>query len=1387
MSRIYTKGYGVFVLCWSLLIGSQALAQGGDIVFQKVNDGLSQNTVAAIVQDELGFIWFGTRYGLNSFDGVEFINYRNAKDDKTSIKNEAIESLLYDGRGKIWIGTYGGGINLFDIYTKEFSKPDEKLKGAGQYIMEIYQDANGKIWIGSFNSGLSYYDPDSDEFYNFLADDPTHSLLPYETIPAIGEDSQGNLWVGTGGNGLKLVRKGSGKPGSAGFLQPESYLEDKYIRCLHKGKSGRLWVGANDGIREMTVHRNEFVFSFEPYQKDEKYQALANSTVLSVLETNNKVWIGTENKGLYLLNLSDQTLKLYKKNDKSLNVESNLNGNSIWALFEDRDGTVWISSYLRGLNKVDPSIQRFKTVKQAVVQEKTIQLDLISSFAEDDSGNLWIGSDGSGLFYFDQKNGRFLQHFDLSTMGNLLSNEVVSLLYDRQGNLWVGTWEGGLNILYKGQKEFVQLLSTPQSTNNICGKNIHALYQDSKDRIWIAAFSNGLDCYDPVTGIFTHFKKGPNQNDLLSNNIRAIAEDKKGNIWLGMEANGVQLITLDDNLKITATKNLLAKKQDQIHHGSRINSIYLDDLGQVWLSTSGEGLYQYLPDKDSVLQYTMVDGLPSDMVYAAGIDDIGNLWGSTNKGLFCMNLSDKSVKTFTIGDGLQSNEFYKKSFYKSKSGELFFGGINGFNQFDAKNVLGDKNNKPPAIYITGIITSNEEETASGSNQLKGIFNGKELALKHWQNDLTFQFAATNYIQAEKNSYRFKLENYDKDWRENGSGRVAYYTNIPPGNYRFQVLASNNDGVWNEEGATFSIHIANPWYATPVAYLLYGLLVVGALVWARNNIIARERLKSQLEMEHVELMKIQELGKMKSQFFANISHEFKTPLTLIMTPIRALMDVNPLSPNSKHYQIILNNSERLLKLVNQIMDLSKLESGNIKLKATEQDLVVFLKEITMNFSGYADQHHMDYELVFPNKKIPLFFDKEKMEKVFVNLLSNAFKFTQKYGMVSLRVKEEKDTVDIFIEDNGKGIPPEERQYVFDRFFKSNNSDNSLSTGIGLSLTKQLVELHHGAITFTSEMDKGTCFVVSLKKGDAHLEQDQIIKLAMPFEYSPESLISMNEFREKGLASTGVATKEQEKPRVLVVEDNDELRAFITGFLEPKYEIIEASNGIEGLKKAIDHMPDILVTDVTMPGMDGFELTKQLKEGKLTSHILVIMLTVKSSDESKEEGLRLGVNHYLTKPFNPAHLEMLIQNMLRSRQQYKSQLMNRQAVKLAPKEEEPIPYSELDEQFLNSLIQAIEANMKDPDFKIDDLCRKMGFSKSQLYRKLKSLVGQSANEFIRSIRLKKAAQLLRQRRNLKVSEITYMVGFNDLHYFRDCFKKQYGMSPTSYLRHIDKDRV
>ncbi len=1359
---------------------STLFAQNNKTRFFRVPKGLSQHTITSIVQDYHDFLWFGTRYGLNRYDGLRFTTYKHVAGDSTSIGHSLIRSLAVDRKGDLWIGTLGGGLSHYlynqDKFRNYRHDPYDATSLSDNFINDVYEDSRGDIWIGTENGGLNKLDYHTGTFVRYYANKDDPFSIADNHITAIQEDKYGNLWIGSMGNGMSLFDSKGNRFVNYNLTQKENGLTSNSIRSLHLGRRGSLWVGAL-GVQEVIYEKNGR-YTFRPIEVKDKTlgDRLAKAVILSICEDRHGLlWVGTENEGLFVINLTTYDINHYTH---QIQDEYSLSGNSIWAITEDRTGTIWLGIHHKGINKVDPHEQKFQAVLQSKVTGKGLSYGLVSSFAEDKDGTLWIGTDGGGLNHFDPERHRF-RHYknDPLTSSGLSSDAIVSLLMDNKNNLWVGTWNGGINIKRPGSDTFIHVKHDPGNNNSPSGNDIYDLYQDNKGQIWILAFRVGLDRLDPETGRYYHYLSNED-NSITSNYVRCILQDNRGYYWLGTEGHGLDRIRMNNSFEITEVRNYryTAGATSGLSHNT-ITSLFEDKAGNLWIGTEGGGLNKY-QENDTFLVTNENKGIPGNVIYSIEEDDSGKLWISTNQGLAKYDPVSHEVEKYTKTDGLQSLEFYKASSYKTTSGTLIFGGINGFNMFHPQ-VLEKENENIPPVHITRFSLSNEEVKAGENSPLDGnIIVDSLICLNYDQNNFSFEFSSLNYSQTIKNQYEYKLENYDHQWQHVGNRNSAFYTNVSPGKYVFKVRASNNDNLWNMEGAQIKVIIARPWYFSNWAYTIYASVFFLILYLGRRNIINRERLKSELQMEHMELTKMQDMDALKSRFFANISHEFRTPLTLIISPLKALYLDEGGTRYKKQIKVMLRNAERLLRLINQILDLSKLESGSMKLNATEQDIVKFIHPIAYSFVNYADKQYINYKINLPQTPVIVFFEKDQLEKVLINLLSNAFKYTPEFGKIELSVRTTGNHITIGVEDTGIGIRKDQLDLIFNRYYRGGN-DEFKGTGIGLALTKELVELHKGKIEVNSTPGHGTQFTVTLPMGGEHLKPEEISSEPPEYGLSADSIMELEEMGKNGLFKERENisdTQENDLPLILIAEDNAEVKSFIVEFLETKYRILEAEDGLAALELAREQIPDLIITDVMMPGLDGYELCKKLKQDEKTSHVPVIMLTAKASGDSVEKGFETGTNYYVTKPFNPKLLELRIKNILRSRQLFKEQVLHNKTVNLNPKH---VAISNADESFLKKIVNCVEENMSDSGFQIDDLCKHLGLSRIQLYRKLKGLIGQSGNEFIRSVRLKRAAQLIRQDQ-LTIAEITYQVGFNDLQYFRDCFKKQFGVKPSEYLQ-------
>ncbi|TKT92488.1 two-component regulator propeller domain-containing protein [Dyadobacter frigoris] len=1376
------------VICWP-----QATHGIDNIRFEHISAGLSQSTVTCILQDKKGFMWFGTRNGLNRFDGVEFTTFENVVKDSTSLSHNYVTSLFEDSKGNLWVGTLEGGLNLFNKDKETFSHfihdKNNSSTLSHNNVNCIYEDRNHRLWIGTEN-GLNYFVSENQSFVCYRYDQARPWSLSDNNIGVIFEDSKFNLWVGTKGGGLEFFdQKNQRFVHHRHNATDTKTISNNVISTYYKDSKGGIWLGTQNGLNFLVQKPGGAEFVRYQHTKYDP-NSPGNSSILSISEDLfGRLWIGTQISGLSIYD---------KKKNVFFNIypdpldQYSISSNSLWSIFRDRMGTMWVGARNRGLDKWDRHQQKFNQYNIAPSGNYTLSNKDVTCFLEDDRGNFWIGTDGGGLSYFDRKSNKYTSYIhDPQQSNSLGSNAVLSLLIDSKGNLWVGTWGGGLNRFDKKTKGFQHYIHNRTDPASINGNNIFTMCEDSYGNFWVGVFYGGLNLFNPETDSFLHYNYNPdNSNSLSSNQIIKIFEDSNRNLWIGTNGGGLDLLHWKGKDRVSFTHYKYESNSPDRLSSNVINSITEDGSHNLWIGT-GKGLNKINHQNQTFRVYSKENGLPDNVVNAVVEDKNGFLWLSTNHGISKLDPVSGKIKNYTTADGLQSQEFIKGSFLKSKTGELFFGGVNGFNSFFPENIK-DKSFISP-LYLTEFRIRNVliKPDQKKSPLRKHISETKEIILSYDNNDFSLGFAALNYSTAFKSRYSYLLEGYDENWQSVGTIRNASYAKVPAGHYRFRVKSIGNDGLYNKQEASINIIVLPPWWRTWWAYMLYGLAFIGLLWWYRQILIRQLRLENDLKIEHLELTKMQEMERLKSNFFANISHEFRTPLTLILSPLKDMYSNNFGGDFKTQYQIMIRNAERLLKLINQLLDLSKLDSGNMQLDASRLNLNNFLKPIFLSFDSYAKRKQIKYCFVNHDAPVELYADPDKLEKIVTNLLSNAFKFTDS-GEIKLAVKtvrltendamnisEAQEFVEICVSDSGVGIAPEYLSHIFNHFYQVAHRvypGDQEGTGIGLSLAKELAELHNGKMEVESQVGVGTTFRVILPLGKEHFNATDINEESPRQVYRERFVQDSEQTLDEVLLPHNILLPDTELPVVLLVEDNDDMRKYLKERLERNYYILEAVNGAEGLKAGMDKMPDLIISDVLMPVMNGFEMCKNLKDNVQTSHIPIILLTAQADSVNKIEGLETGADDYVSKPFDSNELEVRVRNLIKSREMLIERFTRSNKLILEPKE---ITITPLDEIFIKKVLESIEANISDPEFRVEDLGKDVGMSRMPLYKKIKALTGQTAVEFVRTIRLKRAAQLLKQNQ-LTVSEITYDVGFNDLQYFRTCFKKQFGVSPSEYAR-------
>ncbi|RPI75774.1 MAG: hybrid sensor histidine kinase/response regulator [Ignavibacteriales bacterium] len=1362
-----------------------------------INNGLSQNAVFAILQDHKGFMWFGTKDGLNRYDGYSFRVYQHNSFDSTSISDNYISFLFEDSHGTFWIGTLSGGLNRFKRESDTFEHIHYNLSSSlninESEILSIAEDSYDHLWIGTRGEGLFRLSFNKDKISGskqFLQNNNEVNSLSNNVISALCVDSEGTLWVGTE-NGLNKYI-----PSNESFLRyeintknpeaPYSPLE-KSISGIYESSEKELWLGSLSGI--VKFDRRSGTYKLYPHQYEIFRYGWGN--IKNIIEDfSGKLWLATPGM---LMSFDPATNSYeYFKNDP-LNSQS-ISYNSISSGYVDKTGILIFGTSGMGINFYDPKANRFSTLYRKKEPSSRITGFSIRSILDEGNGFVYISTDI--LYRWNRKTGELKSYETSSNNLDAFGNTGPwSIIKSSDGKLWTATTEG-LYMVDPRKENIKQYKFNPVNPNGLPQKGIYTVFEDNEKKIWIATENYLSRLINGEDGTFQNFRyqSGPAYNEQVR---PVIYQDKKGIFWLGTKDG---LVRFDyQNSKFKTFRN--DPKNPSSINNNLIKSLCPDPFQPenfIWIGTAGGGLNRFNVEEETFIHFTERDGLPNNVVYGILPDEAGNLWLSTNKGLSKFNPQTNAFRNYDVRDGLQSNEFNTGAYFKSKTGEMFFGGINGLNYFFPDKIK-DNPFKPHLVFTSLKVGDRIISTKDSSGILhKTISETEKIILPYDYEVVTFEFASLDYSSPEKNQYAYKLKNFNDNWIYPGSVRTATYTNLSPGEYIFHVKGSNNDGIWNEEGIKLTLIITPPWWNTWWAYILYGILFISGLYWIRRYELNRINLKNQLKLEKVETDTLRKLDHVKSNFFANISHEFRTPLTLILGQVESVMSSGIEIKEKTKLQVANRNARRLLTLINQLLDLSKLEAGSMELKAEQHNIVSFLKSLFFSFESLAESKKITLKFESEFENIPVVFDPDKMEKVFYNLVSNAFKFTEsgeiriiinlpvsRHSVPTLsgsesrsaiadakqmlkQVQHEKSPsfVEIIIKDTGIGISSDRLSNIFDRFYQvdSSSTREHEGTGIGLALTKELVDLHKGKITVNSREGEGTEFIITFPLGDLSKEKAE---LSME-----ESHSGNNEISETNPAS-GITYPESEKKEIiLIVEDNSDVRSYIREQLEMDYQVIEASNGEDGISKAQSGIPDLIVTDVMMPKMDGYQFSKQIRGDEKTSHIPIVMLTAKAALDDKIEGLETGIDAYLTKPFSAKELRVRIKNLIYQREQLRKRFSKSTVIK--PSEVSAIS---VDQEFLQKVIMIIEKHFDDEKFGVDPLAEEVFMSVSQLNRKLNALVDQPAGQLIRSLRLQRAADLLKQNAG-SVAEICYKVGFNDQAYFSRAFKKQFGVSPSEY---------
>lgn len=1312
------------------------------------NNKLSNSHVNNVYQDKKGFIWVCTENGLNVFNGSSFKSYFHRAGDTTSLMSNSVLTVLEDKKGDFWVGTTGG-IQRFDRDTERFSNIHLSYTNVSDfsYINCITEDSKGNIWFTTSRSGIICIKEKTNQPVYYMQ---TNSNICSNKVNVIFEDRFSNIWIGSQDNGISVlnVDNHSMINYSHDPNNPNSISSNRIFSIIET-LDGQILVGTIDGTIDA------FDYSTRTFKRN--YIPSAENVFTMKIDSKNNLWIGTDGNGLKCHNFKDRTSYTYESELTNLDLRKA----KVHSIFEDKQNNLWVALYQKGILMIPRKEKLFNNIGfNPFYPNKNIGNECVLSVIEDHNKDIWLGTDGDGIYRLNAKN-EVEQHYLRNKLPDMV---VLSIFEDSKKRVWVGTYLYGLFRYNEGSDSFEK---TALKYNNVDVKHINSISEDNEGNLWIGTNENGVCVYNPESkeASFLTYDLLKTKDQLLSNSVHTVTFGDNGRVWIGTSGAGLSCYN-------TKSKSFT----DYTYENGKLSNnniltVSVDRTGGVWIGTNW-GLNYIDPNTDETKHFSEKDGLSNAAISGIEVDNDNNLWISTFLGLSHYDIKNRKFTNYYVSDGLISNEFRRGSHFQSISGKLFFGGINGLTSFQP--FKGQSELQLLNLVFTDLFIYNERVNIDNDKHAilsKSIDASDEIRLKYNMKSFSITFDALEYNYPEKVVYQVKLEGFENDWRTVPLGsNIASYTNIEPGTYTFHVRAFLSED--NPIERKIKIYIAPPFWLTWWAKTIYFFILVTLGYFVYKNIVDKIRKKN----EDIQKQNESEIMLSKLQFFTDISHEIRTPLTLILTPVEQLIKDAPEGNLKEIYKLIDQNGQRILRLVNQVMEMRKLDRGQVKLLAEETDITEFLENITSSFKYIAQEKKINFTIDVDDQLPTVWIDQEKIDKVLFNVLSNAFKYTPLGGEISIKVDSVEDNLRIKVADSGIGIPKEQREVIFDRFYQITDKDdnNKIGTGIGLHLSRSLMKIHHGKIYVEDNNDGGAEFVIILPLDHEYLQDNEIRS-----EHSPSSLAtlvqpSLSSFMEEEKSSeTGYTGRSKYKAKLLIVEDDQGIKNYISGILSNEYQILEADNGRMGLEMAIREQPDCIITDVMMSEMNGIEMCDKIKKNERTSHIPVIILTAKTAIEQRVEGLQVGADSYIPKPFNIDHLKTRISKLIELRRVMEDKYKGKFDIK-----QEDLNIKSADEKFLEKLENIVKIQMAEPELSVEMISQEIGISRSQLQRKLKQLTNQNPSDYIKTTRLRHAAWLL-SNKNLTISEVTYATGFSSLSHFSNSFKEFYGMSPSRYM--------
>ncbi|WP_442795375.1 hybrid sensor histidine kinase/response regulator transcription factor [Pelobium manganitolerans] len=1314
-----------------------------------IADGLSHNQVNTIYRDKQGFLWIGTLSGLNRFDGYDFKVFRHNPQDTTTLVDDYINNILEGPQQKLWIITRNG-LNIYDPQNEHI------IRNPTTYLARLrlplddelvdIKSADSTYWFLFRKKGIIRYQAKTSQttLFKFGKNVKPVALAVSPKLP---------VWVICDNGDAVSIRQNRAQIFPKLFAS--FYRETEAFSSAFLDAQGEVYL--------FSTAQYKGVYHYRPQQKQLLHLSTANTQLR--LNTNlvrgivqdqaGKLWIATDHGGV----------NIYDKNKKQLLYllnreydQASISQNSINTVYKDERGFIWLGTFKKGISYYHPDINKFKTYTHQPSNANSLPYSDVNTFAEDKNGNIWIGTNGGGLLYWDRRNNTFKTYKHTAKNKGISSNVIVSLLIDDAQNLWIGSYHGGLDV-FDGSN----FRSLHQSTAN-ADESVFSVKQSRSGDILVGTLDGGLIQYNPATAVLKTYTTA--NKFLASNYVSSILETASGELWLGT-SEGIAVLKKSGSVykesKLINSNNGLSN--------NNVNCLSGDEKGNIWIGTR-EGLNIYDTRKQTIKVYRRDDGLADNNIQAIQRDGRDDIWVSTSRGISRVHLQGSNIYKATFSsydelDGLQGLEFNLNSAFLTSKGELIFGGANGFNIFKPQDIQVNQHQIRLAFTDFQVLNTSVQPSADANAVLHRAVNyAKEITLQPHQNVFSISFAGFNFFNPDKVRYAYQLEGFDKTWIDaDHSARKATYTNLDAGDYLFKVKASINGLNSETPVKTVRIKVLPPFYETPLAYFIYTLLIISLLLYIRQRGIDKIRREFALQQERKEAQRVHDMDLMKIKFFTNVSHEFRTPLSLILAPIDKFLKHTPEGEEKQQYELIKRNAKRLLNLVNQLMDFRKMEVKELKLNAKKGNVVAFIRDLSFSFTDIAEKKQINFQFESEVENLVTFYDEEKLERIIFNLLSNAFKFTYENGFVSVHLsvarEENHDYLLIKIIDTGIGIPKESQRAIFENFFQTDTPSDLMNqgSGIGLSITKEFVELHGGEISVESEEEVGSCFTVKLPVeviavGEKKLLETQKTKGKTERKHSDDTALK--------------------KPLVLLVEDNEDFRFYLKENLNGYFRISEACDGQEGWQKVLSLQPQLVVSDISMPRLGGIDLCRKIKDDERTKKIPVVLLTAQTGEENHLKGLDTGASDYMTKPFNFEILLSKLKNILQQQQSYISTYKKQVDVSVSTETLEST-----EEKLVRNALELVEKNILNPNFSVEEMSRELHMSRVALYKKLLSITGQSPVAFIRTIRLQKAKHLI-ESSDLSLSEIAYRVGFSNPKYFTKSFKQEYGVTPSEWQK-------